>query len=56
MLRETECDGASLYKAASSMLSDPEKLQSMGRAVQELAVPDSAQRILQIITELAGSK
>ena len=56
VLRETECDGDSLYKAASSMLSDPEKLQSMGRAVQELAVPDSAQRILQIITELAGSK
>lgn len=55
VLREMECDGDSLYQAASSLLSDPEKLQTMGRAVQDLAVPDSAQRILQIITELSRS-
>lgn len=53
VLREMECDGDSLYKTAADLLSDPEKLREMGRAVQALAVPDSAQRILGIITELA---
>lgn len=53
VLREGECDGDSLYQTASELLSDPEKLKDMGRAVQALAVPDSAQRILDIITELA---
>lgn len=55
VLREMECDGDSLYQAAASLLSDRDKLQRMGKAVQELSVPDSAQRILKIITELARS-
>ena len=53
VLREAECDGDSLYQTAAALLSDPQNLADMGRAVQSLAVPDSAQRILDIITELS---
>lgn len=57
VLRETECDGDRLYETASALLTAPEKLEAMGRAVQALSVPDSTQRILEIITELArGSR
>ncbi len=52
VLREAECDGDRLYEAAAELLGDPARLESMGRAVQELAVPDSAQKIYDTILEL----
>ena len=55
VLRETECDGDRLYETARSLLEDPARLEQMGRAVQSMAVPDSAQKIYDIILELTGS-
>lgn len=52
VLRETECSGDVLYEETKKLLSDPQRLTEMGRAVQNMAVPDSAERIYQIILEL----
>ena len=52
VLRESECDGDRLYETACALLGDPKRLATMGKAVQELAVPDSAQKIYEIILEL----
>lgn len=52
VLRENECDGDKLYETAAALLGDRERLGTMSRAVQAMAVPDSAQRIYEIILEL----
>ena len=52
VLRESECDGDKLYETAAGLLRDPERLKRMGSAVQAMAVPDSAQKIYEIILEL----
>lgn len=54
VLREAECSGEKLYEETMGLLQDPEGLARMGRAVQSLAVPDSAERIYKIILELTG--
>ena len=54
VLRESECTGESLYQETKRLLENPESLAKMGRAVQEMAVPDSAEKIYEIIRELAG--
>ena len=54
VLREAECSGEKLYEETMGLLGDPEGLAQMGRAVQALAVPDSAERIYKIILELTG--
>jgi len=54
VLRESECDGDRLYETVRSMLDDREHLAEMERAVQSMAVPDSAEKIYSIILELAG--
>ena len=56
VLREDDCDGDALYDAAKAILTDPERLHTMERAVQELSVPDSAEKIYGIIQELAASR
>lgn len=55
VLREAECDGDRLYQAAAELLENREGLAAMSRAVQTMAVPDSAQRIYDIIMELSRS-
>ena len=56
VLRESECDGERLYREAKALLEDGEKRAKMRTALRELAVIDSAERIYQIITELAKSR
>ena len=56
VLRETACDGDALYQAAKSILTDRDRLAAMERAVQELSVPDSAEKIYGIIQELAADR
>ena len=53
VLRESECDGASLFAAARDLLSDPERCRAMRSALRQLAVVDSAEQIYQVILELA---
>ena len=55
VLRETECTGDRLFEETMKMLGDRHALDAMSRAVAEMAVPDSAERIFEIIQELAGS-
>jgi len=43
---------AKLYETAMKLLRDPEKLQSMRRALTEIAVVDAAERIVQTVKEL----
>ena len=56
VLRESECDGERLYREAKALLEDGEKRAKMRTALREIAVIDSAERIYQIITELAKSR
>ena len=53
VLREAECSGDILFETAQRLLTAPEKLQAMGRAAEALAVPDSAQQILNLMLELS---
>ncbi len=55
VIREAECDGESLYLAAKELLQDEKKCARMRTALREIAVIDSAQRIFEIICELAKS-
>lgn len=54
VVREADCDGDSLYETAKALLADEEKLKKMRLAARKLAVVDSAERIYDVIRELAG--
>lgn len=56
VIRENECDGEVLYRTAKELLEDRERCAKMRTALREMAVIDSAERIYQIITELAKSR
>ena len=56
VLRESECDGQRLYLEAKALLEDGEKRKQMRTALRKLAVIDSAERIYQILMELAKSR
>ena len=53
VLRENECDGDKLYETAKALLENRQRLEAMEQAVQSMAVPDSAEKIYEIILELA---
>jgi UDP-N-acetylglucosamine--N-acetylmuramyl-(pentapeptide) pyrophosphoryl-undecaprenol N-acetylglucosamine transferase len=53
VIRETECDGDSLYETVKALLQDREKLREMGVAAAKTAVVDSAEQIYAVIRELA---
>ena len=54
VVREADCDGDSLYRLACELLSDGEKLAAMRRALREMAVLDSTERIYSMLLELAA--
>ena len=56
VLRENECDGETLYRAAKELLEDKERRAKMRSALREMAVIDSTERIYQIIIQLAKSR
>ncbi len=49
---EGEFDAASLLKEVQTLLADPEKLESMSKAMASLSVPDAADKICDLILEL----
>ena len=55
VIRESECDGANLYKAAKELLEDRQRREAMSKALRDMAVIDSAERILDIVLELANA-
>ncbi len=54
VMLEADCTGQTLYDAACALLADAPRRSAMRRALQEMAVADSAQRICQTVLELAG--
>ena len=56
VIREEECTGEVLYNAAKELLTDEKRCAAMRTALREIAVIDSAERIYQIITDLAKSR
>lgn len=56
VIRENECDGETLYRAAKELLEDKERCAKMRTALREVAVIDSAERICRIILDLAKSR
>ena len=56
VLLEKDCDGQSLYDAAKALLDAPQQRSDMRKALLEMAVVDSAERILQIIETLAKER
>lgn len=56
VMREEDCTGRRLYETAKALLRDKERCASMRRALHEMAVIDSAERIYEIITALAKAR
>ena len=56
VLLETECTGKRLMEEISGILEDPERRAAMGKALLSMAVPDSAERICDVMEHLASSK
>ena len=54
LLLERECTAQRLYQEVQSLLEDREKRSAMRRALMESSMPDSADRICDIIAELAN--
>ena len=54
VLREGDCDGKILYETAKELLEDPARRQAMTAALRDMAIIDSAERILDIVLELAN--
>lgn len=53
VIRESECDGKTLYQAAKDILHDSERCRKMTAAAHEMAVVDAAERIYSVVLELA---
>lgn len=56
VLREEECDGERLFETVQTLLGDPARMESMRRALREMAVVDAAERIYATILELAQGR
>lgn len=56
VIRERECTPELLYKTAKTLLEDPERLARMRKALSDLAVVDSTERICRQIMTLTGSR
>ena len=56
LISEEECTAQRLMDEIQSLLSEPERCSRMSKALQRMAVPDSAERICNILEELASGK
>ena len=52
MIREAECTPQRLYEEISSLLKDHTRYSQMRKALQNMVVLDSAERLCNIILEL----
>ena len=53
IIHEADCTGQALFREAQVLLDDPARCRAMRRALLNLAVVDSAERIYGAILELA---
>jgi UDP-N-acetylglucosamine--N-acetylmuramyl-(pentapeptide) pyrophosphoryl-undecaprenol N-acetylglucosamine transferase len=56
VLLETECTGQRLMQEITAILGDKERQAKMHSALQRMSVPDSAERICDVMEKLARSK
>ena len=56
VLLEKGCTAQALYGMVTDLLKDPEKRRGMRAALHKMAVPDSAERICDILDRLAAGK
>lgn len=56
MLLENECSGESLYNVVIKLLDDKETMEKMSEAQKLMAVPDAAEKIVDIVLELCSAK
>ena len=54
LLLERECTAQRLYQEVQSLLNDAEQRAAMRKSLMESSMPDSADRICDIIAELAN--
>ena len=54
VIREADCSAEKLYRTVTEILQDHDRIESMGAAIKQMAVTDSAEQILNIILELTG--
>ncbi len=54
VMTEAQCTPEAVYEKIVSLLESPEKCRAMQSALQHMAVPDSAERICQIMDQLAA--
>lgn len=52
VLLEPVCDGDTLYKTASDLLKNPERLASMAQAMEEVGIPEAAEKIYETLLGL----
>ena len=55
MIREENCSGTVLLDTVLSLISDEDRLERMSESAGKLGVPDSAQRIADLLEELANA-
>lgn len=56
LLLEKDCTASRLMEEITGLLADPRRCSQMRKALQSMAVPDSAERLCDIIEKLAKSK
>jgi UDP-N-acetylglucosamine--N-acetylmuramyl-(pentapeptide) pyrophosphoryl-undecaprenol N-acetylglucosamine transferase len=54
LLKEQENMGSKLYDTVTGLLADPDRLHEMSATLRETVVLDSAERICDLIQQLAG--
>lgn len=56
VIREADCDGDVLYETAKAILQDKERCKVMTAAAHRMAVVDAAERIYQVVLDLAKTR
>ena len=56
VLHERDCDGETLFQTTKALLADDDRRQAMRKAMRDVAVIDSADRIYRILLELAETR
>lgn len=54
LIEEKDLTGARLTEEVNALLSDPERLRTLGENAKKMAIPDTVERIAGILSELAG--
>jgi len=56
VVEEKHCSGKELFRLVTELLADKERLDKISAAQKRASIPDAAERIFSVITQLAGEK